>query len=129
MRALDTNVLARFVLKDDPVQSPLAEAALAQPCFASDTVLLELAWLLSSQYDFDRPDLASVMADLVDLPDLEISDRDSMLWAIERFARGADFADVVHIATSRHADCFATFEKRLDKFAGPNTPLMIERLK
>lgn len=54
MRAVDTNVLARYYLRDDPVQSPLAASLLAAgDVFVPKTVVLELAWVL--QFVAERP--------------------------------------------------------------------------
>ncbi|WP_419808087.1 type II toxin-antitoxin system VapC family toxin [Sphingomonas sp.] len=127
MRAVDTNILARYIVGDDPDQSPRATAVLATPCFVSDTVLLETAWLLSSRFDFDRADLAATLQDIIQLPSLTVSDRIMMRWAIERFAAGADFADMMHLVGARHADVFISFETRLKAQAGPDTPIEIEQ--
>lgn len=127
MRAVDTTILTRYVLDDDAVQSPLAAAILDTPCYASDTVLVETAWLLSSRFRFDRADLAATLRDLVRLPSLTVSDTDLVEWAIDRFAAGADFPDMMHLLSARHADVFVSFEKELAKQAGPNAPLPIEQ--
>jgi predicted nucleic-acid-binding protein len=48
-------------------------------------------------------------------------------WAIERFAAGADFADMIHIVAARGAVAFVSFESRLSKLAGTASPMPIER--
>jgi predicted nucleic-acid-binding protein len=128
MKALDTNVLARFALGDDPAQAQIAAETLEHPCFASDTVLLETAWLLSSRYGLDRQILVETLRDFLRIPHLSVSDPDAIAWAIDRFAAGADFADMMHIVASRAADSFVSFEKRLAQLAGPNAPVPIETL-
>jgi predicted nucleic-acid-binding protein len=128
VKALDTNVLARFVLGDDEAQSRIATRTLAQPCFVSDTVLLETAWLLSSRYGLDRPTVVETLKDLLALPELSVSNPKGVAWAIERFRAGADFADMIHIISSHGADSFVSFEKRLVQLAGPDSPLPIETL-
>jgi predicted nucleic-acid-binding protein len=127
MKAVDTNIVARYVTNDDPVQSPIATAVLAQPSYISDTVLLESAWLLSSRYGFGRALLADTLGDLIDLPSVTVSDPVLIRWAIGRFADGADFADMMHLISGRHADAFVSFEDRLDRIAGPDAPLPIKR--
>jgi predicted nucleic-acid-binding protein len=127
MKAVDTNIVARYVTNDDPVQSPIATAVLAQPSYISDTVLLESAWLLSSRYGFGRALLAETLGDLIDLPSVTVSDPVLIRGAIGRFADGADFADMMHLISGRHADAFVSFEDRLDRIAGPDAPLPIER--
>ncbi|GAA0667433.1 putative nucleic-acid-binding protein [Sphingomonas insulae] len=127
MKAVDTNIVARYITNDDPIQSPIATAVLAQPSYIADTVLLESAWLLSSRYGYGRALLADTLNDLIDLPSVTVSDPALIRWAIGRFAAGADFADMMHLISGRHADGFVSFEDRLVALAGPDTPLPIAR--
>ncbi|MEI5685847.1 type II toxin-antitoxin system VapC family toxin [Sphingomonas kyungheensis] len=127
MKAVDTNIVVRYVTDDDPVQSPIATRLLSDPCYVSDTVLLETAWLRSSPYGFGRTLLAATLADLIRLPTITLSDPAWIAWAIERFVRGADLADMIHLVNARHMDAFISFEKRLGRLAGSKTPLPIER--
>lgn len=128
MRALDTNILARYAVGDDPEQARLAAEVLAGPCFVPDTVLLETAWLLSSRFKQPRAIVADTLRDLLQMPQLSVNDAERIHWAIDRFAAGADFADMIHIAGSLGADSFISFEKRLARIAGPDAPLPIEAL-
>ncbi len=127
MKAVDTNIIARYVTGDDPVQAAQAADILRQPTYISHTVLLETAWLLGSRYRISRADLAATLHDLVHLPAASVDDLALVEWAIERFAAGADFADVLHIAGASTADAFVSFEKHLTDLAGPRTPIPIER--
>lgn len=52
MRAVDTNVLVRALVQDDPTQARRAQACLnAQRVYVPVTVILELEWVLRSRYD------------------------------------------------------------------------------
>lgn len=128
LNAVDTNVLTRYIVQDDVAQSETATAVLAEPCFVSDTVLLETAWLLSSRYGVRRADLAETLLDVLRLPALVVSDAAVVAWAIERFAEGADLADMLHVVSARHADRFVTFDARLARQAGAQAPMPIETL-
>lgn len=130
LKAVDTNILARYLMRDDPVQTPLAEAQLVQPSFVSHTVLLETAWLLSSRYRVRRADLAATLRDVVRLPELHINDEDLVIWAIDRFRDGADFADMLHLVTAQAAavDAFVTFDAGIVAEAGPTSPVAVETL-
>jgi predicted nucleic-acid-binding protein len=129
MIALDTNVVARFVLNDDPDQTAVAVQLLAEPSTLSHTVLLELAWLLSARFGMGRAILAETLADVVALPNVMVADLEMVSWAIERFAAGADFADMMHLIGARMAaGRFATFDRRLAAQAGPSAPLPVETL-
>ena len=128
MKAIDTNILVRYLTRDDPVQVPLADAVVAQPCFLTLTVLLETIWLLSSRYSMVRGQIAEALEALLELPSINTPDDQQVGWALRRFAAGADAADMIHIVASRDADSFISFEKKLARMAGPDSPLPIETL-
>ena len=73
MRALDTNVLARFFVDDaDDAQAarqrPAAVAALSERSFVSVTVLLELEWVLRGFYELPTRDVLRVLRALASIP-------------------------------------------------------------
>lgn len=122
MRALDTNVLARFFVEDadDPQaarQRPAAIAALSERAFVSVTVLLELEWVMRGFYELAPKDVSSVLRALASIEHVTLEDRDAVLAAIDAFDRGLDFADALHVARSSRASSFATFDQRLAKRA------------
>lgn len=122
MRALDTNVLARFFIDDsDDVQAarqrPAAVAALSQRSFVSVTVLLELEWVMREFYELPTREIIRVLRALASIEHINLEDRDAALVAIESLDKGMDFADALHIARSSRASGFATFDRRLAKRA------------
>ena len=122
MRALDTNVLARFFIDDaDDAQAarqrPAAVAALAERSFVSVTVLLELEWVMRGFYELPTRDISRVLRALTGIEHITLEDRDAVLAALEAFDKGLDFADALHIARSSRASGFATFDQRLAKRA------------
>ena len=122
MRALDTNVLARFFVDDadDPQaakQRPAAVAALAGRSFVSVTVLLELEWVMRGFYELPTRDISRVLRALGSIERVTLEDRDAVLVAVDAFDRGLDFADALHLARSSRASGFATFDQRLAKRA------------
>ncbi len=122
MRALDTNVLARFFVDDgdDPQaakQRPAAVAALSERSFVSVTVLLELEWVLRGFYELPTRDISRVLRALVSIEHITLEDRDAILVALDAFDKGFDFADAMHLARSSRASGFATFDRRLAKRA------------
>ena len=122
MKALDTNVLARFFV-DDPddteaaKQRPAAIAALAERSFVSVTVLLELEWVLRGFYELPPKDVARVLRALTGIEHLTLEDRDAVLTALDAFDKGLDLADALHLARSARAAGFVTFDQRLAKRA------------
>lgn len=122
MRALDTNVLARFFVDDaDDVQAarqrPAAVAALSERSFVSVTVLLELEWVMRGFYELPTKDVSRVLRALASIEHVTIEDRDAVLAALDAFDAGLDLADALHIARSSRASRFATFDQRLAKRA------------
>ena len=122
MRALDTNVLARFFIDDvDDAQAanqrPAAIAALAERSFVSVTVLLELEWVMRGFYELPRRDISRVLRALASIEHITLDDRDAVLVAVDAFDNGLDFADALHLARSSRASGFATFDQRLAKRA------------
>jgi len=122
MKALDTNVLARFFVDDaDDAQAakqrPAAVAALSERSFVSVTVLLELEWVMRGFYELPTRDVSRVLRALASLQHVTLEDRDAVLVALDSFDKGLDFADALHLARSSRASGFVTFDQRLAKRA------------
>ncbi len=115
MRAVDTNVLVRALVRDDPKQSAKAEALLgAAPVFVPITVILELEWVLRSRYGFAPPLVARALNLLAGLGNVVLHERAAVLAASERVAQqGWDFADALHHALSAGCDEFLSFDADL----------------
>ena len=122
MRALDTNVLARFFIDDaDDAQAakqrPSAVAALSERAFVAVTVLLELEWVMRGFYGLPPTDISRVLRVLSSIEHITLEDRSAVLMALDAFDQGLDFADALHMARSSRASGFATFDRRLAKRA------------
>lgn len=118
MRALDTNVLARFFVDDpDDAQSarqrPAAVAALSQRCFVPMSVVLEFEWVLRGFYELPRRDVSRVLRALASIEHLTLEDASALRAALDAFDAGLDFADALHLARSARASAFSTFDRRL----------------
>ena len=65
MKGLDTNVLVRYLVQDDPKQAALATRYIERhctadnPCFIGQIVLCELAWVLESNYQQSRTEVST----------------------------------------------------------------------
>ncbi len=108
MIGIDTNILVRFFAKDDVVQSARAKAFLqtlspGSPGFVSLICLIELVWVLRSQYDLGKAQLVERLEQLLNSPELILESQEAVAQAMQRFARvKADFADCL-IERSGHA--------------------------
>jgi predicted nucleic-acid-binding protein len=111
MTGADTNVLVRFLTRDDEDQFQKALAFVKrEPVFVPDTVWLETEWVLRYAYGFDRAAIAKAFRDLLGLSQIHVEEPNRLLLAIEWHAAGLDFADALHLAASQETDAFATFD-------------------
>jgi len=128
VKALDSNIVLRLLLDDDPAQTPIVEKLVRSPCWISLTVLLEVAWVLGSRYRMTRGDIAAVLRGLDTYEAVEIEGRRAALWAIDRYEQGGDIADLLHVAAARDAQSFVTFDRTMARASGANPPVPIETL-
>jgi predicted nucleic-acid-binding protein len=112
--AIDTNVVVRFLTRDDPVQAARARALIETgSVLVLQTVILETAWVLRTKYRFDRTAIARGLRQLLGLPGVAVEDPGTVAQALDLHDQGFDFADALHLASSRRAEAFATFDHAL----------------
>jgi predicted nucleic-acid-binding protein len=120
--ALDTNVLVRFLVEDDPRQSKAATALIGraiarnEPLFISDVVLCELVWVLAGSYDVRRERIVATLRDLLRARHLRFATAEVLRRAVESYAESkGDFADYLIREHGRAAGCsaVATFDRAL----------------
>jgi predicted nucleic-acid-binding protein len=119
MRALDTNILARFYVDDpnDPEatkQRPIAREVFTdnEHLFVPLTVILELEWVLRAFYEFTVEDFVHVVNHLLGLANVTVEDWAQVAEALELHQAGLDFADALHLISSRHCNEFLSFDDR-----------------
>lgn len=113
MRAVDTKVLVRYFLRDDPAQARLAEKVLSTGgVFVPKTVVLELEWVLRSVADQSAGKVTDCLAHLIALPGITIEDHEQVEAALRHCRKGADFADALHHAASHACSEILTFDDR-----------------
>lgn len=123
MIAIDTNVLVRLVTRDDDVQAKRAAALFERDeIYVGKTVLLETEWVLRFSYELKRPVILTVLKNAVGLPQVTVEDSPAVVEALELYDTGMDFADALHLASSRSAVTFATFDEPLKKCADTAAP-------
>lgn len=119
MIAIDTNVVVRLLVADDPEQHARAAALLSETvCFIPDTVLLETVWVLRSVYVYPGAAIAGALRRLLGLPNVRLADAERVRQALAWYAEGLDFADALHLASAQEAEAFATFDRRFVDRAG-----------
>ena len=113
MRAVDTIILARYYLHDDPAQAQSAARILAAgDVFVPKTVMLELEWMLRAVAEQPAGKVADCLAHLIALPGVTIEDHDEVEDALWHCRRGVDFADALHLAASQACSELLTFDDR-----------------
>jgi predicted nucleic-acid-binding protein len=119
---VDTNVLVRFLVADDPDQEARAARFFAdaeaegERLFVPQIVVCELVWVLSHAYGKSRPEIAAGLETLLRARQLTFEEVDQIRAALERFADGdGDLADWLIWERSRAAGAnrVATFDGRL----------------
>jgi predicted nucleic-acid-binding protein len=127
VRAIDTNVLIRFLTNDDKRQAEAARAAIgAGDIFVSATVLLEAEWVLRSAYGFEPVRIAESFQGLAGLPTIMVEDPTRLAQAIDWMRRGMDFADALHLAKADGCTAFLSFDHKLAKLAAANGAVPVE---
>lgn len=119
MIALDTNLLARLLLRDDARQYTRVRQLLAQgqDLTAPVTVMLELVWVLEVN-DCGTDDIVRSLKLLLGLANFKPQQADALHQALQWYAQGVDFADALHLALSGASEELATFDKAFARKAG-----------
>lgn len=114
MIGLDTNVLVRYIVQDDPRQSPsanrLVESLSAEsPGFVTVVSVVELCWVLMSAYGLDRQQWCAALEGLLRTKELVV-ERADVVWQALRLFQGstADFADCLIERFASAAGCTKT---------------------
>jgi predicted nucleic-acid-binding protein len=114
MTGLDTNVIVRFLMKDDAEQAAAATKAFAEfttaaPGFVCREVLVELVWVLQKIYRLPRTDIADAIEGLLSAREIVVESADQIAVAVDRLRKGgAGFADQMIALAGQGAGCQAT---------------------
>ena len=126
MIALDTNVLVRFLVQDDPLQAQLATKVIDQLTddaqgFVSREVLVELVWVLERAYRLGRAEIAVALDGLLSATEMDIEGSDEVAPALELYRNnGFGFADLMTAAAARRAGAneLVTFDRKAARLPG-----------
>ncbi|WP_111735376.1 PIN domain-containing protein [Roseovarius amoyensis] len=126
MIALDTNVLVRFLVQDDPGQAQIAGDIMdrltdADPGSVGREVLVELVWVLERAYGYGRSEIAGALDGLLSSTELVIEGADEVGPALELYRNdGFCFADLMIAAAARRAGAseLVTFDRKAARLPG-----------
>ncbi len=127
MLGIDTNVLVRFLVRDDQTQFEKVrkllkrEVSNGRRVFINQFVLLETEWVLRSRYCLAKTKMLETISGLLDAPDVQLEDEPSIEEAVFVWRdANADFADCLIGARNRRLGCkaTATFDTKASKLPG-----------
>ncbi len=133
MIGLDTNVLVRYIVQDDPDQSAAAERLIEGRCtaqapgYVSVLVLAELVWVLTSAYDYKKVAVIPVIRQLLRAAELAVEDRQTVWAALREFDRRRGFRGLPDCASQRSTRMYANLHVR--SAGGPGTSPCARPLK
>ena len=118
MRAIDTNLIVRYLTGDHPTQSPMAKQLIdGHDVFICTTVLLETEWVLRGAYGFDAARIAAALRVFAGLPRVTLEDPALAARALDGMDSGMDFADALHLASASGCEAFMSFDRRFARAA------------
>ncbi len=126
MIGLDTNVLVRYLMQDDPRQSAQATAlidtlSVSNKGFVSLVVISELVWILSYVFQLSRNDVNATLGQLARMPEFRLEKTVVFVRALRLCnTTSADFTDCLILSVAKRAGCSytATFDRKAAKLPG-----------
>lgn len=127
MKGLDTNVLVRFLVRDDEQQWQIADLYINQalqsnePCLINNIVLCEVVWVLRTSYKLSREKLIDTLEKILRANIFVFENREAVEWAIGQMKSGkADFSDYLITRLNQLAGCqeTASFDTKLSQLEG-----------
>ena len=127
MRGVDTNVLVRLVVRDDPAQVRAAEQFIAGGAWVSHLVLAETTWVLDAVYERTAQQIGTAVDMLLNHKELTLQDAEVVTAALENFRKRPPlgFSDCLLVEIARKAGHLplGTFDRDLARVDG------VQRLK
>lgn len=127
MKGLDTNVVLRFLVRDDEQQWRIADRYINEalqanePCLINNIVLCEVVWVLRSRYKLSREKLIETLENILKANIFVFDNREAIEWAIGQMKSGnADFSDYLITRINQIAGCqeTASFDTKLGQLEG-----------
>ena len=126
MLAVDTNVVVRYLTRDDAEQFAKASALIgSNDVYVCTTVLLETEWVLRRGYRFSRQRIIAALGAFAGLPRVTLEDPGLAAKALDWTRHGMDFADALHLAKAQGCEAFVSFDERLAAVANAQSDLKV----
>ena len=126
MTGIDTNVLVRYLVQDDPDQGKKAARFIASECSAdapgliNRIVMCELVWVLESAYGYPREKVVLALEKILRTTQFSIEDHQEAWMSFREYQAGGDFADSFIAAVNRRVGCVhtVTFDRKAGRRPG-----------
>ena len=127
MIGIDTNLLLRLIVGDEPKQAVMAREFLRGRCSADEPgyvchiVLVELVWTLARAYGYPRERIAAAIEQILETAQLDVESSGDVAAAVKDYRRGAaDFADCLLVRVNAATGCThtVTFDRKAAKLPG-----------
>ena len=126
MIALDTNILVRYLVRDDLEQAEAARSVLESlsvdsPGYVCREVTVELVWILERSYGFSRNQIATTLEELIGTQGLVFEEADAVAISAYRFrSAGVGFSDLMILAAAERSAAHPvhTFDRKAARLEG-----------
>jgi len=122
MRAADTNVLIRQIVRDDPAQVSASDQFVSNGAWVSTVVLAETVWVLDRTYRRSVSQQAETVEMLLNHTSFVLQDSDAVAAAVDLFRSrpSLGFSDCLILELARKAGHLplGTFDRGLGKIKG-----------
>ncbi|MDQ3657015.1 MAG: PIN domain-containing protein [Chloroflexota bacterium] len=125
---LDTNVIIRHLLRDNPDQSSRSSRLVGSiadgivDVAISDTVVFEAVFVLNQIYKISRSEVADELTVLLNIPGISLNTKSEILATLRYWARQSplSFADCYHLVTAESLglDMIYSFDKKMGRYPG-----------
>ena len=116
MIGLDTDILVRYILQDDPEQAAIAGHLIESQCtahspgYTSILVLVELVWVMTTGYSYEKHHIVSTIHQILITNEFMVEERETIWAALREYEKGSsDFADCLISHRNHTKGCTQTF--------------------
>jgi len=122
MRAVDTNVVVRLLVRDDAAQVDAAEEFISSGAWVSHLVLAETTWVLNTRYELNAEEISTAVSMLLHHKHLTMQDADLVACALDQFKKRPrlGFSDCLILELARKARHlpFGTLDRDIARLDG-----------
>lgn len=116
MKGIDSSVLLRYILEDDPIWTKAAtrfideECTVKDPAFVNLVVLVEVIWTLRRQKNYRKETVVAVLKDMLESQSIVLEKDEVVAEALRAYEKGtAGFSDCLIACLNNHAQAKPTF--------------------